>query len=56
MIFNKERYLEAEPFTKIIQDSTLSEDKKTEARKTYSKINERVITYQTDLIKNIPRH
>ncbi|HEX6224563.1 MAG TPA: redoxin domain-containing protein [Chryseolinea sp.] len=54
MIFNKERYLEAEPFTKIIQDSTLSEDKKADARKAYAKVNEKVIAHQNEVIKKYP--
>ena len=54
MIFNKERYMEAEPYTKIIQDSTLAEEKKTEARKAYSKINEKVVGYQDELVKKHP--
>lgn len=54
MIFNRDRYLEAEPYTKIIQDSTLSEDKKKEARTSYSKINDKVMAHQAALIAKYP--
>ena len=54
MIFNMERHLEAEPALKIIQDSTLSEDKKKAARESFSKINERVIAYQSEIIARHP--
>src|SRR5687767_8714925 len=40
MVFNMERHQEAEPFIKVIQDSTLTEDKKKEARVSFSKIND----------------
>ncbi len=54
MIFNMERHKEAEPFLKIIQDSTLSEDSKKSARESFAKVNERVIAYQTDIIAKHP--
>ncbi len=37
-----ERHKEAEPFIKVLQDTTLSEDQKKEARAGYTKINEKV--------------
>src|SRR5688500_18126009 len=46
MTFNMERHQEAEPYIKIIQDSTLSEDQKKDARENFRKINEKVIAYQ----------
>jgi hypothetical protein len=52
--FNIDRYKEAEPFSKVVHDSTLSDDKKVEARKEYSKINEKVIAFQNDIIKKHP--
>lgn len=55
MMFNMERHHEAEPFIAIIQDSTLAEDKKKEARNAYSKINDKVIAYQTELISKHPK-
>ena len=54
MMFNMARHKEAEPFVKIIQDSTLTEDKKKDARTSYSKINDSVITYQNDIISKHP--
>lgn len=54
MIFNMERHKEAEPFLKVIQDSTLTEDKKKDAREAFSKINERVNAYQDELIAKYP--
>ncbi|HEY9489069.1 MAG TPA: thioredoxin-like domain-containing protein [Chryseosolibacter sp.] len=54
MIFNMERHQEAEPYIKTIQDSTLSEDQKKVARENFSKINERVLAYQEDVINQHP--
>ena len=54
MMFNMERYKEAEPYIKIIQDSTASEDKKKAARDAYSKINDKVIAYQNEIISKHP--
>ncbi len=54
MLFNLERHKEAEPFIKIIQDSTLAEDKKKDARENFKKINEQVLAYQEDIINQYP--
>ncbi len=54
LMFNMERHKEAEPFIKTIQDSTLSEDQKKEARNAYSKINDKVIAYQNEVIAKHP--
>jgi thiol-disulfide isomerase/thioredoxin len=54
MIYNMERHQEAEPFIKIIQDSTLSEDQKKDARENFLKINEKVLAYQDDVIRQHP--
>ena len=54
MMFNMERHKEAEPLIKIIQDSTLSEDQKEEARNAFSKINDKVIGYQNEIIAKHP--
>jgi len=54
MIFNMERHKEAEPFLKIIQDSTLAEDKKKSAREAFAKINDKVVAYQTEIISKNP--
>jgi thiol-disulfide isomerase/thioredoxin len=54
MTFNSKQHKQAEPFIKVIQDSTLAEDKKKEAREAYSKINDKVISHQKDLIAKYP--
>ncbi len=54
MIYNMERHMEAEPYIKTIQDSTLSEDQKKEAREHFMKINEKVLAYQDEVIKAHP--
>jgi peroxiredoxin len=54
MIFNMERHKEAEPFLKVIQDSTLAEDKKKEARADFAKVNDKVNAYQDEVIKKNP--
>jgi thiol-disulfide isomerase/thioredoxin len=54
MIFNMERHQEAEPYIKVIQDSTLAEDKKKEAREKFKVINEKVLAYQEGVIKQQP--
>lgn len=54
MIFNMERHQEAEPYIKIIQDSTLSEDQKKEARANFGKVNEKVLAYQEKVIEAHP--
>ncbi|MBL0741236.1 TlpA family protein disulfide reductase [Chryseolinea lacunae] len=54
MIFNMERHFEAEPFLKVIQDSTLAEDKKKGARESFNKVNDKVVAYQTDVIAKYP--
>ena len=54
MIFNMERHQEAEPFLKVIQDSTLTEDKKKSAREAFAKINDKVVAYQSEIIAKNP--
>ncbi|HPM30452.1 MAG TPA: thioredoxin-like domain-containing protein [Chryseolinea sp.] len=54
MIFNMDRHLEAEPLMKIIKDSTLSDDKKKEARESFSKINDKVTAHQKEVIAKHP--
>jgi thiol-disulfide isomerase/thioredoxin len=54
MRFNMERHKEAEPFIKIIQDSTVSDDKKKGAREEFAKVNERVTAYQDEIISKYP--
>lgn len=54
MLFNMERHKEAEPFIKVLQDSTLKEDQKKEARADFAKINEKVTAYQDEIISKHP--
>jgi thiol-disulfide isomerase/thioredoxin len=54
MIFISERHPEAEPFLKVLNDSTLTEDKKKEAREGFSKVNDKVVAYQSEIIANYP--
>jgi len=54
MMFNMARHKEADPYVKIIQDSTLSEAAKKDAREAFAKINEKVMAYQNDIIAKHP--
>lgn len=54
MVFNMERHKEAEPFIKVLQDSTLSEDQKKDARAAFAKINDKVLAYQDEIISKHP--
>jgi thiol-disulfide isomerase/thioredoxin len=54
MRFNMERGKEAEPFTKILRDSTLTEDQKKSARESFAKINDQVLKYQNEIIEKNP--
>jgi thiol-disulfide isomerase/thioredoxin len=52
--FIGERSVEAEPLIKILKDSTLKEDQKKPTRESFSKINDKVMTYQKRLIEKNP--
>ena len=55
MHFNMERNKEAEPFIKVLQDTTLKDEtKKKEARDGFAKVNDKVIDYQNKLIADNP--
>jgi len=54
MVFNAERQKEADPFIKVLQDSTLSEDKKKTAREEFQKISAKVFAYQDEVISKYP--
>jgi thiol-disulfide isomerase/thioredoxin len=54
MVFNMDRHKEAEPFMKILKDSTLDESKKKDAREAFSKVNDKVMAYQQDIITKYP--
>ncbi len=51
MRFNMERGKEADPFIKILKDSSLTEDQKKSARESFNKINEQVVSHQTELVE-----
>ena len=52
--FIGEQSIEAEPLIKILKDSTLNEDQKKPTRELFSKVNDKVVAYQTELIKKNP--
>lgn len=54
MNFNKARNAEAEPFVKILKDSTLTNDQKKEAREAFQKINDRVLAHQQEITAKHP--
>ncbi|HTJ49768.1 MAG TPA: thioredoxin-like domain-containing protein [Cyclobacteriaceae bacterium] len=54
MVFNMERHKEADPYLKVVNDSTLTEDKKKDARAAFTKINDKVTAYQEDVITKYP--
>jgi hypothetical protein len=54
MIYYMERYKEREPFIKVIQDSSLQEDSKKDARASLVRINEKANAYQDDIIARYP--
>jgi thiol-disulfide isomerase/thioredoxin len=55
MLFNMDRNKEAEPFIKILQDSTLTDEQKKDAREGFAKVNEKVIAYQNTIIEKYPK-
>lgn len=55
MRYNMERNKEADPFIKILQDTTLKDEaKKSAAREGFSKVNEKVMAHQLSLIEKYP--
>lgn len=54
MIFNMERHKEAEPFIKVLQDSTLKDDQKKSARESFNKVNDKVMAHQDAIIAQYP--
>jgi len=54
LLFNMERNIEAEPFVKVLRDSSLTEDQKKSARESFAKVNEKVTAYQKELIARNP--
>jgi peroxiredoxin len=54
MNFNMERHFEAEPYVKILKDSTAPEARQAEAREAFARINEKVMSYQRELMSKHP--
>jgi peroxiredoxin len=54
MIHNLERNKEAEPYVKILQDTSVREENKKEAREAFSKVGKKVMEYQDNIIKTYP--
>lgn len=54
MLFNMERHKEAEPHLKVLQDTTLAEEQKKDAREAFNKVNEKVQSYQDGIITKHP--
>jgi thiol-disulfide isomerase/thioredoxin len=52
--FETAKYKEAEQFIKILQDSTLKEDAKKDAREKFTAIRQKVMDYQADIIAKYP--
>jgi thiol-disulfide isomerase/thioredoxin len=55
MAFLAERHVEADPFVKVLRDSTLKEDQKKDAREAFTKVNERVHAFQTQIAAQYPK-
>jgi thiol-disulfide isomerase/thioredoxin len=54
MVYNMERHKEAEPFIRVLKDSTLTENQKKEDREAFNKVNEKVMEHQKKLIEKHP--
>lgn len=54
MHFIMARHKEAEPFIKVINDSTASAEQKAKAREDFSKVNDKVSQYQDEVIAKNP--
>ena len=55
MVFNGDRHKEAEPFMKILRDSTLTEAQKKEARESFANVDRKVQEHQLNLVKKYPK-
>ncbi|NOT73888.1 MAG: redoxin domain-containing protein [Cyclobacteriaceae bacterium] len=55
LLYNMQRHEEADPFIKVLKDSTASEEKKKEARAGFQKINDVVMAHQAEIIAKYPR-
>jgi thiol-disulfide isomerase/thioredoxin len=54
MVYNNDMHKEADPYMKVIRDSTLKEDQKTGAREAFKKISDKVIAHQDNVIATHP--
>ncbi len=54
MVFNSERRTEAEPYIKVLQDSTIKEDQKKVAQDAFARINKKVQDHQDEIILKHP--
>lgn len=55
LLFEQERHKEAEPFIKVLRDSTLKEDQKKPARENFEGISKKVMAYQQTIIEKYPK-
>lgn len=55
MVFNGDRHKEAEPFIKILRDSTLTEAQKKDAREGFANVDKKVQAHQAELVKKYPQ-
>lgn len=54
MVYISEQHKEADPLIRILKDSTLTEDKKKDARAAFQVINGRVMAHQDEIIEKYP--
>jgi peroxiredoxin len=55
-LFLSARHEEADPYIKILQDSTVKDEtKKKEARAAFNKVNDKVTAYQNEIIEKYPK-
>jgi thiol-disulfide isomerase/thioredoxin len=56
LLFEQECHKEAEPFVKVLQDSTVKkEDQKKVARESFAEISKKVLTYQRSIVEKYPK-
>lgn len=55
MVFNGDRHKEAEPFMKVLRDSTLTEAQKKAAREGFALVDKKVQDHQVELVKKYPQ-
>lgn len=54
MIYNMERGKEADPFIKVLQDTSIAESNKKEAREGFQVVSKKVMKYQDEIIEKYP--